>query len=310
MATYTDIPFIDLEKIATDYGLKIINASPIAGGNANSNYHVQTDDSDYVVTLAEKKSLAEVQKLADLLEWFKQHDFITSRVHPSKLGETVTQYKGKPILVKKWVTGTVYENLSAEMLLQIGHSIAKLHQIPAPNLLPKFHPYGLQVFATVINKGIDNDYESWLAEQIKFITKNLPKNLPKGLIHGDIFFDNVLFEGDKIKAIIDFEEACHYDLVFDIGMAILGLCQIDGKIDLPKANALIKGYEQIRPLLALEKKSLPLFIEYAATATAWWRFWKYNIDSPNPDSNKKHWEMVQIAQDINRLNTNLIFLSV
>jgi homoserine kinase type II len=173
----------------------------------------------------------------------------------------------------------VYENISTEMLKQIGTSMAKLHQISAPDFLPKLHPYGVQIFSTVIDKGIDKRYESWLSEQTQFLIDKLPKNLPKGLIHGDVFFDNVLFEDGKIKAIIDFEEACQYYLNFDLGMGILGLCRTNGKIDLTKVNALITGYEQIRLLEPLEKELLPLFIKYAAIATSWWRFWKYNIHS-------------------------------
>ncbi len=298
MATYTEIPISDLRKIAINYGIKATNFIPVEGGNANTNYHIQAEDCDYILTLSEEKSLQEVRKLAALLEWLKKYDFITSKVHASLAGELVTQYIKKPVLVKKWVTGTVCEDFSTEMLVQIGITMANLHQIPTPDFLPNLHPYGLQVFSTVVNKGIDKKYECWLAKKIQFLTKNLPENLPHGLIHGDIFFDNILFEGNKIKAIIDFEEVCHYYLVFDIGMAILGLCRTDGKIDLIKASALIKGYEQVRLLEYPEKKCLPLFIEYAAIATSWWRFWKYNIHSPSPDLNNKHWEMVQVAKEM------------
>jgi homoserine kinase type II len=123
------------------------------------------------------------------------------------------------------------------------------------------------------------------------------------LIHGDLFFDNILFEGDKIKAIIDLEEACSYYLIFDLGMAVIGLCRTDDKIDLTKVKALIEGYETVRLLSSVEKKSLPLFVKYAATATSWWRFWKYNIHSPKPDLSTKHWEMVQVVKEVDVLVT-------
>ena len=126
---------------------------------------------------------------------------------------------------------------------------------------------------------------------------------------GDIFFDNVLFENNKIKAIIDFEEACNYYLIFDLGMGILGLCRTGEKIDLNKARALIKGYEQIRSLGVPERDSLQLFIEYAAIATSWWRFWKYNIHTPTPDLRNKHWKMVQVAKEVEILDKKH-FLSI
>lgn len=310
MATYTRIPLSDLKKIAIAYGIKALDFTSIDGGNTNSNYYIQAAQGDYMLTLAEEKSLQEMENLAALLQQLEQYNFITSKVHPSLTREIVTEYAGKPILIKKWIKGSVYENISMEMLKQIGGTMAKLHQVPAPDFLPKLHPYGVQVFSTVVDKGIDKVYESWLSEQTQSLMEKLPKNLPKGLIHGDVFFDNVLFEDEKIKAIIDFEEACYYYLNFDLGMGILGLCRTNGKIDLTKANALVTGYEEIRPLEFLEKELLPLFIKYAAIATSWWRFWKYNIHSPNPDLKNKHWEMVRVAKEMDEVTTEHFMESV
>jgi len=298
MAIYTRIEESDLRKIVVPYGIEVVDFTPIDGGNTNSNYHIRAKKGEYILTIEEEKSLQEVQRLTALLQWLGEHDFLTSPVHASVAGEMVTQYAGKPVLVKKWVLGTVHENLSVDMLRQIGCYMAQLHEIPVPDYLPKFHPYGLQVFSTVIGKKLDMEYEYWLKGRLQFLRKNFPENLPQGLIHGDIFFDNVLFEDGEIKAIIDFEEACYYYLIFDLGMGVLGLCRTDGKIDLTKTRALIKGYEQIRLLDFMEKEFLQFFIEYAAIATSWWRFWKYNIYSPNPNLSDKHWEMVKVAKEV------------
>ncbi|MCH7784807.1 MAG: homoserine kinase [Bacteroidetes bacterium] len=309
MAIYTKIEASDLEKIVVPYQIEVVDFTPIDGGNANSNYHIRAKEGEYMLTIAEEKSLQQVQNLATLLQWLGEHHFSTSQVHASITGEIVTQYAEKPILVKKWIYGTVHENFSADELRQIGNSMAQLHQIPVPHYLPKLHPYGYQVFSTVIDKRLDTEYEYWLKERLQFLEKNLPENLPRGLVHGDIFFDNVLFENNKIKAIIDFEEACNYYFIFDLGMGVLGLCRTDGKIDLAKTRALIKGYEQVRSLDFLEKDSLQLFIEYGAIATSWWRFWKYNIHSPSLNLGDKHWEMVQVAKEVEILNKEH-FLSI
>ena len=302
MAIYTRIQVSDLRKIVSLYGIEVIDFTPIDAGNTNSNYHVRAKRDEYILTIMEDKSSQEVQNLAILLQWLAKHDFLTSAVLAAGTGEIITYYAGKPVMIKKWIYGKVCENLSIDMLKQIGSYMAQLHKIPAPNYLPKLHPYGLQVFSTVIGKKLDTKYEYWLKGRLQYLEENIPKNLPQGLIHGDIFFDNVLFEDGKIKAIIDFEEACHYYLIFDLGMSVLGLCRTGGKIDLNKTRALIKGYEQIRSLELLEMEFLQFFVEYAAIATSWWRFWKYNIYSPNPNIKDKHWEMVHLAKEVEKLN--------
>ena len=309
MAIYTRIQASDLNKIVAPYQIEVVDFTPIEGGNTNSNYHIHAKNGEYVMTIAEEKSFHEVQKLTTLLQWLGKHHFLTSQVYATITGETVTQHAGKPVFVKKWLYGRVHENLTTDELGQIGTSMAQLHQIQAPDYLPKYHPYGQQVFSSVIGKGIDTEYEKWLKERFQFLKKHVPEGLPLGLVHGDIFFDNVLFENNKIKAIIDFEEACNYYLIFDLGMGILGLCRTGGKIDLNKARSLIKGYEQIRFLEFLERDSLQLFIEYAAIATSWWRFWKYNIHTPTPDLRNKHWDMVQVAKEVEILDKKH-FLSI
>ncbi|MFQ3207164.1 MAG: homoserine kinase type II [Glaciecola sp.] len=84
---------------------------------------------------------------------------------------------------------------------------------------------------------------------------NLSDSLPRGLIHGDLFNDNLVFENGKFKAIIDFEEACFYYSVFELGMAIVGTCFSNTSIDFNKVTALVDGYQQIRPLEPIEKDS-------------------------------------------------------
>lgn len=302
MATYTQIDQDELVNILAPYQIKVVDFKSIAGGNTNSNYHLRATDEEYMLTIIEERSKDEIQQLVFLLQWLEQHGFHTSQVFSAIDGQSVTDYRGKPVLLKKWLSGSVKEVLTEHQLAQVGREMANLHQIPAPDYLPTFHPYGHQTFSAVIGKDIDPHYESWLQGRLDYFEIEFPQGLPIGLIHGDIFSDNVLFEQQAFKAIIDFEEACHYLLVFDIAMGILGLCQLDGKIDLGRACHVLNGYQQIRTLEESEKQSIQFFIEYAAAATSCWRFWKYNIHSPSPHLKNKHVEMMQVAQQITNLS--------
>jgi len=109
------------------------------------------------------------------------------------------------------------------------------------------------------------------------------------------------------KAIIDFEEACNYHLIFELGMGILGICVNDNMINLDKARAFVNGYQKVRPLAQIEKESLQLFVHYAAVATSYWRFNKYNIEEPTKDRGNHHWEMVQLANKVSEISKNYFF---
>ena len=177
------------------------------------------------------------------------------------------------------------------------------------------HPYGLECFSNVIGLNIDAEYESWLSKEMIYLKKHIFTGLPKGLIHGDLFYDNILFtslssNSTAFRAFIDFEEACNYYLVFELGMGILGCCIKSNTIDINKARAFVRGYQQERPLVDEEKESLQLFVQYAAVALSYWRFNKYNIKEPHESMAIQHWEMVEVAKNISEISDTYFYNSI
>ena len=297
MAKYSELEENEIQELAIKYDLDLVDCEPIEEGAGNTSYLLRAKNSEYVLTIFEI-TISRVVNLSKLLLVLEENEFPTSRLLHLADGGIVTINQGKPVLVKPYISGQVVKNLNGAMLMQVGAVMARLHEITVPRFLPDKHAYGLQTFPRIMDHNIDPEYETWLANKYTFLEKNIPSSLPRGLIHGDLFYDNVLFEEKEFKAIIDFEEACQYYKVFDLGMGIVGLCMEDTRIGLDKAQALVHGYQQSRKLEEREKESLQIFVEYAAIATSSWRYWKYNINSPIAEKAKNHWQMVCIANEI------------
>jgi homoserine kinase type II len=297
MARYTQLNEEDLQEITARYALTVVGFEPIEGGAGNSSYLLRTQQGSYVLTVCEG-ALTRVIMLGQLLSLLAQYEFPTTRLVRPPDGDLFTTYMGKPVMLKEYITGGVFKDLDETMLFQVGEAMGRLHQVPAPDFLPDERVYGLQVYADVLGRNIMLEYESWLAERIAYLKENLPPGLPRGMIHGDLFYDNVIFSGKEFRAIIDFEDASRYYKVFDLGMGILGMCMAGTAMVFDKARALVKGYQQVRMLEDGEINNLQLFVEYAAIATSCWRFWKYHIDTPTPEKANKHWQMVRIADGV------------
>ena len=298
MVSDTPLQPQDIHDIAGTYALTVVSFEPIDGGAANSSYALHTQQGDYVLTVFEQKSWAEVVRIGHLLRLLADYAFPTTRLRAPTTGGLATKYRDKPVMVKPYIAGQVVKDLKTTMVAQVGVAMARLHQVPVPGFLPDHHSYGLDVFSEVIDRNINPAYERWLAEQRAYLARSIPSDLPRGLIHGDVFYDNVLFEGRQFRALIDFEEACHYYQVFDLGMAIVGLCAEGTTIALDKASALVHGYQQVRSLAEREKETLQLFVEYAATATSFWRFWKYHIDTPTVQKADTYRQMARLAEEV------------
>lgn len=316
MAKYTKLNQQDIQSLAENYELKINDFFMLDGGNGNSSYVLKTKHHKYVLTVCDDKELEEVFNLGQLLLFLEEKNVPTNRLISTRKSEIMTTFSTsdivKPVLLKDYIEGHVVEQMDEAMLFQVGRQVALLNQIPPPDYLPTNHPYGRQHFSKVVGLNIDPDYESWLIEEFEYLDHNIADSLPRGLIHGDLFYDNLLFDSlsdmpTKLKAIIDFEEACNYYLIFELGMGILGTCLNDIKIDLNKARSLVDGYQKVRQLTHIEKEKLQVFVRYAAVATSYWRFNKYNIKEPNENKEDHHWQMVQISNEVAKIPAKSFF---
>lgn len=293
---YTKLNKTSLQQIIQQFNIdQVINWEILEGGAENTNYLLETTQRKYVLTLCERKTVEEATILVNLLKHLENKQFKTTTVVCNKKEQDISFFNKKPIILKEYIAGQIIQTPTPKILHQIGVSIGKLHLIPTPAYLPKVYSYGQQVFSELIDAKHAHPFVNWLNTMHLYIRDNINPSLPKALIHGDIFFSNVVIDSFGQPIIIDFEEACYYYRMYEIGMAIVGLCNHQGTIDFTKARQLISGYEQIIPLEVEEKEALKDFVGYAATATAFWRFRQFNIIAPTPSHKDTYLEMKNIA---------------
>jgi homoserine kinase type II len=282
--------------IAGKYALEVTRYEPLAQGVGNSNYLINTDQGKHILTVFEIKP-ARVTYLRKILLLLEKHSFPAPRVKYRNDGSVLAKYQEKAVMIKPYIRGQVLKDLNEGQVYQAGTALAELHEIPAPQYLPAQHVYVEKFYPKVMEQEFGQVYREWARKRHRNILENLPAKLPVGLVHGDLFCDNLLFEDGNFKAILDFEEVSRIYKVFDLGMAIVGICTEDTEIMVDKARALVAGYQDIRLLAEAEVDSLQDFIEWAAVLTSVWRFWKYKIDMPDIEKPRKYTQMVDIAKN-------------
>ncbi len=299
MALYAHLDRRAVEGLARRFGIGDITAfSVMDGGLENTSYCVETSSERYVLTLWDQKSLQHATNLATLLVYLTDRGIRTSRVVVPPNEPIVVLHDEKPVILKHYVDGDVTANLTGNLLAQLGEEMARLHEIPAPSYIPQSFPYGRSHFPEVTNSNLGHAYIDWLSEKNSYLQKRIPQHLPMALIHGDVFFDNMIVQGDQLMAIIDFEEACHYYRSFDLGMVIVGACRDRQGISFEKAGRFIRGYQKETTLQSIERETLKAFAVYAAVATSFWRFRQYHLRRPEPRLYDKHVEMQTLADTI------------
>lgn len=309
MANYTTLDRPTVDRLLAHYNIGDVEThTPLDGGSANSSIVLTTGKGRYVLSVCDEKNVAEISTLTATLDLLNRHNFPTTKPVKTRAGEPFIEYEGKPVYIKHFIDGEVKEPLRTEMIFQVGAALAGLHTIPPADFLPTSFSYGIESFPEILGRG--DDYSKWLQLKTDELQGCCRKELPSGLIHGDLFFDNILFRDDTLVALLDFEEVCNYFFIFDLGMCAAGCCCPSGEFSLDSAAALIAGYQSQRQLTGLEKELFQCHIQYGAIATSFWRYRQFNIVLPTPRKKEAHLEMKELAETVHAIPKEEFYQSV
>ncbi len=278
---YTSISMLEVEAILADFSItKIDNINLLRGGSVNTNYLIITKSGKYVLTLCEQTSEKEARELANLLEYLEQQQFETSKIIRNTKNESLTLWKGRPIIIKKYIEGKILKEIPSHLIELIGRELGKLHKIKAPEDLPLQLTFGREQFVNVEKYAAHSAFDVWLKKMLADVSPFISPDLPRAFIHADVFFDNVVICEDSV-ILIDFEEATNYYRIFDIGMMIIGICGEGEIVNLEKAKFLLSGYLREIELLDMEFNALQAFTVYAGAAMTFWRHMNFNYTKPD-----------------------------
>jgi len=268
----------ELAAVAKDFGLdEVTRFASIAAGTINSNFELETARGHYFVRVNEGKAEPDVAWEARTVEALAQRGVVTPAPLVAQDGRPYAPLPGhrKWISVFPWRPGHHLSpvDVTPEYAGRLGEALAQLHvaglELPTSwwrgsiydhaHLLTRFERFARSddpalAHATAI-----------LREELAEGTRTLALRAAatRGLIHGDLFRDNVLWQGDELTAILDFEQASAGSLVYDLAVCINDWCWIDRPaIDL--AAALVAGYQRVRPLTAGDRAALPIELRCAA----------------------------------------------
>lgn len=310
MAAFRTLEKTDISEIEKLYNLTIDDFHPITeNGLSNSNFILKIKGQKYILTIIEEEEGNKEKLVTEILLHLEKNQYPTNKVLIDIHQKAINTLKGKSYFIKDYIEGEVMKKLNLEQAKEAGKALAKFHLLPSLSILSDKYQTENPRFQEPVGMGFDEKYEKWLVNQLERFKPILTQNLPKGMIHGDLFCDNLIFN-ENGGIIIDFECSCHYVLIFDIGMAFVGSCLDDYQLNLAKAKAFLKGYQEIRELEPLEIKNLQLFIEYAATLMSIWRFWNYHYFRPRPERATWHWLLANAGIQVSEIEPAAFLKSI
>jgi len=280
VGTFTVLGATELGELADAFSLGAVQSSrTIAAGTINSNFELVTDGGRYFLRVNEGKAEVDVAWESRLVAALAEAGVATPPPLPARDGRPYAPLRGdgvtKWVSVFPWRDGShlAADAITPAIATTFGAELATLHrvglQLPAAwrrgsiydhdHLVARF-----QRFERIHDPQLA-DAQRVLAEELAVAgtAAVIRRRAAHGIIHGDLFRDNVLWQGDRITAILDFEQASGGSLAYDLAVCINDWCWT-GAPRLELARALIEGYQSVRPLTDSDREALPYEIRAAA----------------------------------------------
>ncbi len=273
MSVFTSVSEEEMRLFLEDYNIgELVELKGIAQGITNTNYFVTTTENRYVLTVFEVLKSDELPFYLYLMKHLSERGVVAPEPVARQDGALQGLLSGKPACLISCLPGRDIQETNTEQCYSIGCTLAKMHLAGADFSMkmdnPRFNHWWRQQAERLYPLMLGED-AILLSNTIAFLNKNLDTHLPRGVIHADLFKDNVLVTNGRVTGLIDFYYACNGSFVYDLAITINDwTAEKSGQLNQEKLDALIAGYNSVRPLSAEEKEYLPI-----AQQAACIRFW-------------------------------------
>lgn len=283
MAVFTSVTREQLDCWLQNYALgQVLDFRGISSGIENSNFFLTTSQGEFVLTLFEKLTAAQLPFYLHLMRHLAGHGIPVPDPVPDRRGEILGELCGKPATVVTKLKGHSHLAPDAAHCAQVGAMLARMHLAGCdyahhqPNL--RSLPWWRETAPTVLPFLPPEAHallEAEMAHQSAFFASGDYASLPEGPCHCDLFRDNVLFvdglgAGDRLGGFFDFYFAGCDKWLFDVAVTVNDWCsdQATGLLDEARTRALLGAYQAVRPFTDVEARHWRSMLRAGAL-----RFW-------------------------------------
>ena len=254
----------------------------VAASTRNENLVVHDAGRRYVLRRYRRNT--SVERVALQLR-FQRHllarGFPTPGIVATRDGEDVVESDGAPWALFEFVEGEYYDFDRPAHQAEAGRRLARFHldgasfseREPVHELTVHAEDYwtgakrvSAELATLLAGDGVDRELrqlEQWLDELRRALSLDALRALPRGWMHGDYHGRNLLFRGDALHALFDFDNTTKDAWALDIGHGLIAFAREfrgSNRVRPDVAATFIEGYEELRPLDAVERAAIVLLL--------------------------------------------------
>ena len=259
-------------------------------GSTNISFFVTASSGRYVLRCSTaRKSLDAVRFEVQLIGYLRNRGYPTPTIIQTRQGEGYTEHNGTFYLMTAFIPGSAYDPENPSHLLAAGRGLGLYHQLvkefpgtpyfrPSPVLSSlgptgtwsptRVSPLAGRFLGADEQKRLNSDF-SYISRQFIDVQGALAKIYPglnKLIIHGSFGRSALIFEGERLIGIVDYDRATHGICGMDLAYTVKAFCRIHDQhseeyrvgLDYSRCRDLVTAYREVEPLAREEIQALPL----------------------------------------------------
>jgi len=242
----------------------------VAGGK-NEHLRVRTAEGvHYLRRSYRSKSKAELIEQLTLMRLLRSRGFPAPALVPARTGTDHVEIDGRLWVAARGIQGTPFDDRRPAHLREFGRVLTRYQRVvadlPASSTEP---PVLTELRARAVRPDAEGPLPARAADVAARLTALLP-DLPRVVVHGGARRGSLVFTGDHVSGVLDFDSA-HPDVrvldlavaVHDVGKVYTTLGEEDHKValDLDRVAVLLAAYREGMSCTAAEVEALPLLLE-------------------------------------------------
>lgn len=262
------LPVPDLEDLWPLGGW--VRLEPVSGGK-NEHYRLRAREGVFYLRRSHRgKARTELVAQLQLMRMLRLRGLPVPVAQPTSAGENHAVVHDRIWVVTRAIDGEGYDDASPVHLQELGRTLARYHDLTEdldgghgePRLVAELR-------ARAVSPGMPATMAT-RARQVADSLAELTPDLPRGVVHGGARRGSLVFRGDRVVGVLDFDSA-HPDVrvldlavaTHDVGKVYTEAGSADHKVrlDLSRVHALLAAYTGTRSLTQAEAAALPLLLE-------------------------------------------------
>lgn len=317
MGIYSDIQLDEVNEILNYYDLgPASHFEPTVTGISNSNFKVfLASGKEVLLKISNDKTFEQLTNEQIILSALSKYKYPYALIpFKTSLGKKIYRHNDYHGVVFPFVNGKA-PKISLNTCEKLGDALGLLHSLEiGKEDLSLIRPHdlvghsGVSIYEYTKSSSAPLDFVQAFNDLVLNQYDMIPFDLfPKGIIHGDLYYDNSLFDDDKLITLIDFEQAGRGSFLLDIGISISGTCYNSSKdnLDINLIRGYLDAYSKRRKLMAIEKDFLKTAIIVGFFSISLWRIKRFYEGNLDHTKKYNYRELLDRAYAFNQLSLSI-----